>query len=797
MPTGIDLSCDLMRRRIAIASATLLMLLLALTTITGWDWIINLMKAPPGQSEGYGPAAVGEFVGRQVCADCHPKEHRLWQESHHDLAMQAATESTVLGNFESAAFNYAGITSTFFKRDNKFFVRTDGPEGKLQEYEIAYTFGAVPLQQYLIEFPGGRYQALSICWDTRPSEEGGQHWFHLYPDEEVTHEDPLHWTGLYHNWNHMCAECHSTNVRKNYSLEEDRFETNWSEIDVSCESCHGPGSRHVKWAETAQAGGVSQEDAGVGLFVQLKDNDEAVWSFVGDTGIAKRSKPRRSHIQVETCGRCHSRRSLLHEDYVHGQPLMDTHRPTLLRELLYHADGQVLDEVYVYGSFLQSKMYHEGVTCSDCHDPHSLRPYGSGNRVCAGCHLPETFDTPAHHFHKSDSRGASCVECHMPSQNYMVVDPRRDHSLRIPRPDLSLRIGAPNACNGCHADRSFAWAANAVTKWYGTKVAREPHFGEALYKGWSGSADAEPALIALAEDPAMPSIARASALSLLPRYATRPSLQTIQQALKSEHSLLRISALSALEVVDPRDRIGMAFSLLEDPIRALRLEAVRVLAAVPSDLWSATQRSVFERALTEYLESQRVNADRPESHLRLGIVYQGLGRLEAAEKAYETALKVDSSFVGAYINLADLFRMQERDKEGAQILGEALAIDPNHADVHHALGLLRVRQKRHGEALRSLERAAQLRPNYPRYSYVFAVGLHSTGATDRALEVLKAAHQRNPADRELLLALITINRERGRVEDAATYARKLLQLSPQDPTARQIMEVLRGVDVPQ
>ena len=785
-----------MRHRIAIASAILLVLFLALTTISGWDWIINLVKTPPGEPESYGPAPVEKFVGRQVCAECHPREHDLWQGSHHDLAMQAADESTVLGDFESATFNYAGITSTFFKRSNKFFVRTDGPEGKLQEHEVAYTFGVAPLQQYLIEFPGGRYQALSICWDTRTTEEGGQRWFHLYPDEEVTHEDPLHWTGLYHNWNHMCAECHSTNVRKNYSLEKDRFETSWSEIDVSCESCHGPGSEHVKWAEAAHAGAVYQKDT-VGLFVQFKDNDEAVWSFVGDTGIAKRSKPRRSHIQVETCGRCHSRRSLLYEDHVHGQPLMDTHRHALLRETLYHPDGQILDEVYVYGSFLQSKMYHEGVTCSDCHDPHSLRLYGSENKACAGCHLLKTFDTPSHHFHQSDSRGASCVECHMPAQNYMVIDPRRDHSFRIPRPDLSLRLGTPNACNGCHTDRSVAWAANAVTQWYGPKVAKESHFGEALYKGRSGSSGAERALIDLAEDPTMPSIVRASAVSLLPRYATRTSLKTIQEALKSENSLLRISALSASEVVDPRDRIGMAFSLLEDPIRAVRLEAVRVLAAVPSDHWSATQRSVFERALAEYLESQQVNADRPESHFRLGIAYQGLGRLEAAERAYETALKVDSGFVGAYINLADLFRLQNREKEGEQSLGKALAIDPNNADVHHALGLLRVRQKRHGEALDSLERAVQLRPDYPIYNYVFAIALNSTGATDRALEVLKDAHQRNPANRELLSALITINRERGRVEDAATYARKLLQLSPQDPTARQILEVLRGAGIPQ
>ena len=393
-----------------------------------------------------------EFVGGVSCAECHPKETELWRGSHHDLAMQEATPETVLGDFSGVEHEYFGVTSTFFRRGDEFFVRTDGPDGGLVEHRIAYAFGVEPLQQYLIEFPDGRLQALSICWDTRPEAAGGGRWFHLYPDEAVTYEHPLHWTGPQQNWNFMCAECHSTGLEKNYDIADNSYSTTWSEIDVSCEACHGPGSRHVAWARSTAADKpigdepVHQED--LELAVTLKDLDGGSWGVDPATLTPSRSVPRSSWTQLETCGRCHSRRVVIDPDYTHGRPLVDTHQPALLEGRLYHADGQILDEVYVYGSFLQSKMHREGVTCGDCHDPHSAELIlGDADLTCARCHAPARFDTPEHHFHPVGSPGASCVECHMPSRNYMVVDPRRDHSFRIPRPGLSSEVGAPDACS--------------------------------------------------------------------------------------------------------------------------------------------------------------------------------------------------------------------------------------------------------------------------------------------------------------------------------------------------------------
>ncbi len=176
-------------------------------------------SAPESGGPPRAPSPRGEpatYIGRDACATCHAAQTESWQGSHHDLAMQVATEGTVLGDFDDAGFTHFDQVSTFFRRDGKFLVRTEGPGGDLRDFEIAFTFGVDPLQQYLIELPGGRLQALSICWDTRPREAGGQRWFHLYPDENVDHDDELHWTGPNQNWNFMCAECHSTALKKNF-----------------------------------------------------------------------------------------------------------------------------------------------------------------------------------------------------------------------------------------------------------------------------------------------------------------------------------------------------------------------------------------------------------------------------------------------------------------------------------------------------------------------------------------------------------------------------------------------------
>ncbi|HSP98954.1 MAG TPA: cytochrome c3 family protein, partial [Candidatus Dormibacteraeota bacterium] len=402
------------------------------------------------------------YVGRQQCAGCHAREAALHAGSHHDLAMQPATPQTVLGKFDGRQLTYNGVTSTFLRQNDAFVVRTDGPDGALHDYRVAYTFGVAPLQQYLVELPGGRLQALSLCWDSRPAAAGGQRWFHLYADDKIDFRDPLHWTAPAQNWNYMCAACHSTGLRRRYDADARRFDTQWAEVDVSCEACHGPGAAHVAWAARPDRAA----DKSQGLTVDLTPRG-GTWIFGDGEPIAHLSAPRARSAQLDTCGRCHARATEIAEEDAHGQPLEQTHMVATLDDPLYHADGQIRGEVYEYGSFAQSRMHAAGVVCGDCHDPHSGQLRAEGNALCATCHRATVYDTPAHHHHAAGSEAARCVSCHMLARDYMVIDRRHDHSFRVPRPDLAAALGTPDTCTDCHRDRTAAWAADAVRRWYG------------------------------------------------------------------------------------------------------------------------------------------------------------------------------------------------------------------------------------------------------------------------------------------------------------------------------------------
>jgi len=730
-------------------------------------------------------ATAATFIGAKVCAECHVTQAELSRGSDHERAMQIADSATVLGNFNNTTFKKDGATTTFFKKQNHYFVQTNGPDGKLHEYKIAYTFGVYPLQQYLVEFTRGRYQALSICWDTRPATEGGQRWFHLYPNEKIDYKDILHWTGPYQNWNFMCAECHSTNLQKNYSLNDNRFATNWSEINVSCEACHGAGSKHV-----ANVRGAKSE---VGFAFILKDTSGGSWAFETGQSTAKRTKPLSSHNELETCARCHSRRAQSWSDYQYGKPLAETHRVSLLDEGVYHADGQTMDveEVYEYGSFLQSKMYQAGVMCSDCHEPHSLKLRLPGNAICTQCHLPTKYDVPEHHFHKTETAAAQCISCHMVERKYMVIDGRRDHSFRVPHPDLSMKLNTPNACNDCHKDRSAKWAAKAVTKWYGPNHKTEWHFGEALHAGRTGQPDATEQVIQSVNNTQLPAIARATALNLLPYYLRPDSRNMIERAMSDDEPLLRRAATSALSSLDPQTRLFLGMQLLNDPIRTVRLEVVPILASVPIEIFSAEQRTGFNRAVAEYRQAQLSNADRAETHVNLGTLATQLGNLGEAEASYRTAIRLQPSFIPAYINLADLYRAQNRENETEKMLRAALQVAPDHADVHHALGLSLVRQQRLREGVTELAQAAEQRNDLPRYVYVYAVALHEIGETRRARQILQTAYKKFPKDREILVALVQYSRSAGDMVAARDWAQKLVALAPEDAGARQLLESLR------
>ena len=745
-------------------------------------------KTPRSAENKTGQTA--EYRGRESCKECHEKQYDLFQGSDHDMAMDVAGEETVLGDFSDVTYTHLGITSRFYRSDGKFMVHTEGPEGIMDDYEISFVFGIRPLQQCLITFPGGKYQCLPICWDTRPEEEGGQRWFHIYQDERITPDDLLYWTHITQNWNYMCAECHSTNLRKNFSYSEKVYRTTWSEIDVSCEACHGPGSDHIDWAERVEAGSSPDIVPNMGLVVRLKDTDNATWVFDTDSLTARRSVPRRSDELVQMCSRCHSRRAVSTEDYYHGGSLLDTHWPSLLEEDLYFADGQILEEVYVYGSFLQSKMYKAGVVCKDCHEPHSGKVFVQGNALCYRCHMATEYGARKHHFHDPAKAGASCFDCHMPERTYMVVDPRRDHSIRIPRPDLSDKLGTPNACNQCHKDKPIQWATGYLEQWYGKELLNREHYGEVFWAGRRRYPEAHKGLLRLACDREQAPMIRATAISLLGGYPDPATSDLLRLMINDPDPLIRYATFSVVQFGDPELIRDLAVPRLRDSVKLVRLMAASSLTAVPRNMVPVASTGLLNAALEEYNASLMINADHPSTHMNFGNLYLNTGDYEKAEASYREAIELEPGLVGPYINLADLYRRLDRDDEGEKVLKSALERYPELAAIHYALGLLKVRQGEHEEALVYLRNAAIYDPVDPQYSYVYGIALNSQNRPADALEFLKKALERNPYDRNILYSLATISMENGQTEEAKSFAARLVEYYPDDANYQQLMLLL-------
>jgi predicted CXXCH cytochrome family protein len=721
-------------------------------------------------------SAASAFVGGQACATCHAEQTRAWHGSHHQQAMQPATTDTVLGDFADAQFGHGGVTTKFFTRDGAYWINTDDADGRPRDFKVRFTFGVDPLQQYILELDGGRYQAFTIAWDTRPATRGGQRWSHLYPDT-AGHDDPLHWTGVYNNWNSTCAACHATNLAKNHDFANGTFATAWTSDNVDCEACHGPGSNHVAAPTTSR--------------LPLA-HGARTWAFDGAAAIARRSPApapaTADAAEVEVCAQCHSRRTQFSDSHF-GNPLLDAFRPALLNAGLYQADGQILDEVYEYGSFLQSRMQAAGVTCSDCHDPHSARLRADGNAICAQCHQPSVFDTAEHHRHAAGTRGSACVDCHMGDRTYMVVDQRRDHGFRVPRPDLSVKLGTSNACNGCHDDRSAQWAADTVAKWFPKGRSGTFHYAEALHAGRLWTADRKPLLTRIIGDRDVPAIVRATAVSLFAEQFDDEAIDIVRRGVRDDSPLVQLAAVEALANAPLNYRTELAQRFLTDAPAALRAAAARVLVPARAEL-GERRRNDFDSALAEYVAAQRFNSDRAEGLLNLGNLATEQSRLDEAEASYRLALQRQPEFSAAYVNLADLYRQLGRETEAEQLLRAGLDRNPTDPGLVHALGLLLARSGRLDAALGMLRRATELNPNDPRYRYVYGVALHSSGQREAGLEVLRATYERFPGFTPTLIALATMYRDAGDRDRAKDFTHRLLAISPADAGARALLSEL-------
>ncbi len=741
--------------------------LLVIGPMVAWAQAPDTAPGLAKDREGYADAS--------SCKGCHAPQAAQWKDSDHAWAMREATPGNVLGAFDGRSFDEAGVKARFLRKGEHYYVNTEGADGKTADFRVRYTFGYRPLQQYLVEFPGGRLQALTLAWDSRSKQDGGQRWFSLYPGQRFAPDDALHWTGRYQNWNGMCADCHSTRLLKHYDDQHDRYATTWQEQTVGCQGCHGPGQAHVDWAKQA--------------------NTDKPYATASDMQLSVDFKALDSKGLIEQCAFCHSRRQSLGTGQQPGKPQLDASLPATLREGLYHADGQIDGEVYVYGSFTQSKMYAAGVSCTDCHDPHTTRVKLEGNTLCQQCHSPHppssrfpslqarNYDTPEHHHHAQGSPGAQCVNCHMPSKTYMVVDPRRDHSFRVPRPDLARKTASPDACTACHTDKQPQWAATAIEGWFGAPK-RPAHYGEAFHAVRAGQGDRLNLLTAVIADIGKPSVVRATAAQQLAELGP-PAITALGWALNAKDGAVRAYAAAGFARLDPQARVRRLLPLLNDPLLAVRDEALRALADVPLDALPAERREGFTAQLADYERRLRENADLPGGRLNLAVLLQREGREQEAIAQYQEALRLDAHFTPARVNLVTLYSNTGQLDAAQRQLREGLALEGtpagDHGNLAYMLALLLVEQGQGQEGVKWLGVAAKEMPDNARVFYNQGLLLAQLDRRDEALQALHQGLASSPDNADLLYALIYLHSKAGELELVEQYVERMRKVVPDDP----------------
>ncbi len=582
----------------------------------------------------------------------------------------------------------------------------------------------------------------------------------MNPGPEAPPGDWLHWTRPGQSWNAMCADCHSTDVRKRYDPESDTYRTTWSEIMVGCEACHGPASRHLAWADQPATRRPALENAGL------------------PTRTAKLAAPELGAL----CAPCHSRRAQFEDQGTPGGELLDRYLPVLLSPGVFHPDGQILDEDFEWQSFTQSKMYANGIRCTDCHDAHSGKRIREGNALCTRCHRADTYDDRSHHFHAAEwqgkpSAGVLCVSCHMPGQNYMRVHFRRDHSIRVPRPDLTAALGVPNACStaGCHADRPLRWVQAKYDEWYGKK--RKPHFGTVLAAGRRQDPAAEQALIRLAQDALLPVVARATAVDLLAGYRGSAAQGAFQEALTDPEPLVRVTAAQRV-AGEPAALARLLGPLLQDPIRAVRAQAAARLAGPPSLQLPEPERRAQAAALEEYVQAQRYTSDLPSGPYNLGNLDVALGRPAEAERQYRRAIAIDDQLFAAKANLAMLLAGQGRLEEGETLLRQARAARPRDASLAFNLGLLLAERGKREEAEQALRAALEADPRLAAAAYNLAVMVGESRPRE-AVALARQAAEAEPGVARYAWTLGYFQSRSGDLRGAAETLEPLLRAHPE------------------
>jgi tetratricopeptide (TPR) repeat protein len=710
--------------------------------------------------------AAADYAGSASCAECHKEAYEAWQNSNHHLAERPMQDGLDDAGFQpSRTLTFASQHVEVRRLSGEYQVIALGLSNQYAPFGIERVIGRDPVRQFLVRFPGGRFQALEASYDP-----GRNEWFDVFGDEDRRPGEWGHWTGRGMNWNSMCASCHDTALRQNYDQARDTYDTTMTEPGVGCESCHGPLKDHIDWQRrSGKSGG----------------KDPAISKF----------SPQQ---MMDACGVCHSRRSDLTGNFTPGDSFFDHQDLTIADESDgYFPDGQVHDEDYEFASFLSSRMHTNGVTCMDCHQPHSAKTILPGNLLCLRCHNGSRPNTPvidpsAHSFHKAPlpgenlkASGGECVNCHMPQTVYMQRQRRHDHGFTIPDPLLTKQYGVPNACNRCHADKTAEWSLAAVEKWYGPRMERRTRVrAQWIARARLGDIDArEPLLSLLISNES--AYWKAVAVGLLGQWAGQTNVMgALIKALDHPDPLVRVNAVSALAplVEEPSGIVAEAIGrCLNDSRRNVRVAATWALRS------SLDSRS---KAAVELQHCLDINAGQPAGQMQLGQYEFARGDVPEAIQHFQKAVAWDPGSAPIREDLAIALSGADRNREAIAQLEEACRLAPREAEYRFKLGLAWNEVGNVAKALDSLQAAVKIDPRHERAWYNLGLALSANGKAEEALDALVRAENLSPGDARISYVRGTILARMNRIAEAKAAAARAVELDRSFTDARRLLETL-------
>ncbi|MBH53568.1 MAG: hypothetical protein CMI18_04385 [Opitutaceae bacterium] len=665
--------------------------------------------------ESYRPSDLS-WASPNVCIKCHVTAHEDWLKSHHAIANRLIDSEMDLEAFSVGFVRDEGGVDYDFSAEDFTIVQKDVPKTMPDGHDapVIGAIGEVPLRQYLVPTGDGRLQTQALTWDPEKKE-----WYNIFEDENRRPTEWGHWTQQGMNWNTNCAYCHMTHFEKNYSLETDEYKSSWLLQTVSCVQCHSNMKDHV---ESVRAG-----------------------SYVPAT------EPADLKVAMENCAVCHARREeLTANGFRAGEKFFDHYRLTLPDAPgAYFADGQNLEENYVFGSFMLSRMGHKGVTCMDCHNPHSGEPIlpVTSNALCMRCHATGAnesiqIDPIAHSHHAADSAGNSCIACHMPERAYMVRDIRKDHSFTSPDPQLTIDYGVPNTCNSCHTEETPEWALEHVNNWYGDSDRRKRVHQRAkaltdAHEGVAGNLDGLKELFQAEENVYWKTV-------WMRLMAFNPEDEGVfahaQTALKNESPLLREAGLTAM--TQRQDQIETVQAALNDESRLVRNRAAEALLP---------QFDPLVQAYQEWVEYAEMNADRPGGALRRAELALLEGDLVLAKKLTLRAVSFDQENPYLYYDAAILLSRAGDTSGALNILQKAREIAPSIGLLAYSQGLLLAERNDYLGAQKAFVEAVGLDADQHRWWYNLAMVFAYTGEPDKAMGCISRALELAPGTPEYLM----------------------------------------------